>query len=103
MYFGIGGKTDPKAQQSSHVMDNSQNSLRGSQISSAPQRPVVDTHQEVQAFQRKLQFEQFKKAGMSIREAVYRIGNGKVPMGANLTPKDITQVIETGGLQKKKI
>ncbi len=98
MYFGIGGKTDPKAQQGSHIMNNMSRDEKPVQ---AP-RPVVDTRQEVQAFQRRLQYEQLKKGGMTAPAAAVRVGTN-VPLGANLTPKDITQIIQTGKLQRRRI
>ncbi len=99
MYFGIGGKTDPKVHESSHIMNTS--SLRGEKPVKV-ERPVVDTRQEVQAFQRRLQYDQYKKAGMSAPAAAVRVGTN-VPLGANLTPKDITQIIQTGKLQRRRI
>jgi hypothetical protein len=98
MYFGIGGKTEPNAQQGSHIMNNIGRDNGPVQV----QRPVVDTHQEVQAFQRKLQFENLKREGMTAPRAAQRVGTN-VPLGANLTPKDITQIIQTGKLQRRRI
>jgi len=90
-------------QSKNHIIDysnrNNPNSTNSKESSSFV-RP--DMHQKVMSFERRLQYDNLVKAGTSPREAARRVGVN-VPMGANLTPKDITQILETGKLHRRSI
>ena len=97
MYFGIGGKSDPNAQKDKHIMHNPG---RDEPVKRAPEKK--DHHQDVMAFERKLQYDNLVHAGVSPVRAAQQVGR-KVPPGSMLTPQDIKTIIETGTVKKSKI
>lgn len=102
MYIGQGdqssSKSNPNSQQSSHILNDPVKDMDTGY--KAPPRPTM--HQNVMAFERKLQYDNLVRSGYSPGRAAQRVGKN-ISLGKALTPKDIEQIINTGTLPKRGI
>jgi len=99
MYFGIGGKSDPNDKKSMHILQNE--SLRG-ESTKGVQAPKTDLHQDVMAFERKLQYDNLVHAGTSPANAIRQVVP-EVKTGVMLTPRDIADIIQTGKMKRSRV
>jgi hypothetical protein len=99
MYSGFGGKTDPNAKKSLHILNSE--SLRG-ESTQRQEAPKENLHKDVMAFERKLQYDNLVRAGVNPVNAIRQVVP-KVKSGVALTPQDIANIIETGEVKKSRV
>jgi len=101
MYFGYGGKSNADDKKSMHILNNDE-SLHGPSKSRSIQPPKKDLHQDVMAFERKLQYDNLVHAGVSPPNAIRQVVP-EVKSGVMLTPRDIGDILQTGKMKKSRV